>query len=226
MRRFGPYILTLLILVGVLIDKPLFAVPAAAANRYHENVRTTVQSLPPVFGAWLGVDAPVPQAAIQILHPNVILSRRYRNMDTEETVTFLLVQVKDARDILGHYPPVCYPAQGWTLRTKTPVQWKDFNATVDGMEYDFDRDRMDSASRLTVENFLLLSDGRRCRDMTEIETVAHSPFPRLFGAAQVQLVFDSDVAPQRRAEIVEEFIRMIRPAMEAIARGDSNATGS
>jgi hypothetical protein len=215
--------LTLSILGAVVAEKSIFSVSAAEAGTYHAQVLSAVQSLPPVFGAWLGVDVPVPPAAVQILHPNVILSRRYRNIETEEQVTLLLVQVRDARDILGHYPPVCYPAQGWTLRSKSSTLWKDFNSQINGTEYHFDRDRLDSASMLTVENFLLLSDGQRCPDMTEIETVAHSQFPRLFGAAQVQVVFDTEVAPDRRNTIVEEFIRMIHPAMDAIAKGERYA---
>ena len=36
-------------------------------------------------------------------------------------VSLLLVQVRDARDILGHYPPVCYPAQGWRVRERGEI---------------------------------------------------------------------------------------------------------
>mgnify|MGYP007071125856 CR=1 FL=1 len=31
-----------------------------------------------------------------------------------EQVNVAVVQCRDARDMGGHYPPICYPGQGWT----------------------------------------------------------------------------------------------------------------
>jgi hypothetical protein len=219
-------ILTFAVLAALIVDDFFIRPKVALAEAYHDYVRATVESLPEVFDGWLGKDVPIPRAAIAILHPNVILSRSYRNITTGEEVTFLLVQVKDARDILGHYPPVCYPAEGWSLVSKADESWADATKPLDGEEYSFERDRLSGSQTLTVDNFLLLPDGTRCRDMKQIVSASQSRLHKLFGAAQVQVVFQNTLTPQRRTEIVEEFIRFSRPALDAIGTGNRYASNS
>src|SRR5688572_8658902 len=104
---------TVLVLLALLGDRALLRMAPAETEPYHAAVRAAVAAIPQVSGNWVGKDVPVPDAAVQMLHPNVIFSRRYQNLSTNETVAVLLVHVRDARDVLGHYPPVCYPGQGW-----------------------------------------------------------------------------------------------------------------
>ena len=214
-----PYAATLLILLALLGDRALLRMTPAQTEEYHASVRDAVGGLSPVVGSWVGMDVPVPEAAVQMLHPNIILSRRYQNLATDEAVTLLVVHVRDARDVLGHYPPVCYPGQGWKTQSATPTDWKAGELTFHGTEYDFHRDRLEGGSRLFVNGFMILAGGVTCRDMEEIELAAQDRQRKFFGAGQVQFVHDARTTPQRRREIVEEFLQSAEPALRAIMAG-------
>jgi hypothetical protein len=214
--RALPYAATAMVLLALLADRTLLRMAPAETDAYHASVRDAIAALPTVTGSWIGVDTPVPEAAVRMLHPNIILSRRYQNLSTNETVTVLIVHVRDARDVLGHYPPVCYPGQGWKTQQATPVDWNVANLTIRGTEYEFGRDRLEGASRLYVDNFLILAGGETCRDMDGVELAAQDRSRKFYGAGQVQLVHDGRTTPQRRREISEEFLKSTEPALHAI----------
>jgi hypothetical protein len=214
--RALPYAATAMVLLALLADRTLLRMAPAETDAYHASVRDAIAALPTVTGSWIGVDTPVPEAAVRMLHPNIILSRRYQNLSTNETVTVLIVHVRDARDVLGHYPPVCYPGQGWKTQQATPVDWNVANLTIRGTEYEFGRDRLEGASRLYVDNFLILAGGETCRDMDGVELAAQDRSRKFYGAGQVQLVHDGRTTPQRRREISEEFLQSTEPALHAI----------
>ena len=217
--RMLPYSATLLVLFVLLGDRTLLRMSPAQTDDYHASVKAAVEALPAVTGAWVGMDSPVPEAAVRMLHPNIILSRRYQNLSTNESLTVLLVHVRDARDVLGHYPPICYPGQGWKTVAATPIDWKAGALAVKGTEYEFSRDRLEGGSRLYVDNFLILAGGETCRDMDGVERAAQDRQRKFFGAGQVQFVHDARTTPQRRREIVEEFLKCSKPALQAIAGG-------
>ena len=114
--RTLPYSATVIVLLALLGDRMFLRMSPVQTDEYHASVKAAVEAVPTVVGSWVGIDTPVPEAAVRMLHPNIILSRRYQNLSTNETLTVLLVHVRDARDVLGHYPPVCYPGQGWRAR--------------------------------------------------------------------------------------------------------------
>src|SRR2546423_7112207 len=112
------------------------------AEPYHARVRKAAEDLPIRIGEWAVLNpndkGDVPKEAVTLLRPNVIFCRKYTNMSSGRTVTFLLVQCGDARDLVGHYPPVCYGNQGWTLRQKVARDWEiDGDLKIFGMEYEF-----------------------------------------------------------------------------------------
>lgn len=205
MRKISVYIAALAVMGALGAERLLFRPSGEFAHAYHERVRHAAQQIPVSFDGWVGIDVPIPAAAIEILHPNVILSRMYQNLDTGERVALLLVQVTDARDILGHYPPVCYPAQGWSQMQSTPREWHCDQLPIAGTAYEFARERFDSVSTLSVLNVLFLPGGKSCRSMNEIESQAQSRREKFFGAGQVQLVTEKPLTPGREAEIFEKF---------------------
>src|SRR5688572_23609198 len=122
--RRWPIAVTLLLLGGIALDQALFRVPAANAAPYHALVQAAAAKIPFHIDTWFGTDIPVPPAATKLLKPNVIVSRRYAEMLTGRRVDFLLVQCTDARDIVGHYPPICYVTHGWTQESAEPRDWE------------------------------------------------------------------------------------------------------
>ena len=218
--RFGPIVATAIVLLALLGDRALLRSAPAHAEGYHNAVQAAARELPAVCNSWLGVEVPVPQAAVKMLHPNVIISRRFHNISTDETVTMLLVHVKDARDVLGHYPPVCYTGQGWTLESARPVEWSGEQRVVQGTQYEFRRERDHVGTRLVVDNFFVMRGGAICRDMDAVEAAAQDRQRKFFGAAQVQFVHPGSVSPQRRRQVVQEFIRFMEPTFVAISAGE------
>src|SRR5579884_1718328 len=107
--------LTLSLLGGTLADRLKFHTPGPDAGRYHQLVQDAGATVPREIGDWKADgDSPLPPAAIALLHPNLVISRHYENSKTGHSVEFLLIQCSDVRDLLGHYPPRCYPANGYT----------------------------------------------------------------------------------------------------------------
>ena len=221
-RKTIPLIATTVVLLALLGDKLFLRMSPAQADSYHATVKSASEALPMAFGSWLGLDVPVPEAAVRMLHPNKIISRQYRNIATDETVNFLLVHVRDARDILGHYPPICYPGQGWKMDSKSPMDWSREMHAVAGTEYQFTRDRMEGNSRLIVDNFLITRGGLTYRDMDGVELAAQDRQRKFFGAGQVQIVHGSATSPERRRQIVEEFLKFLEPTLQAISDGQQH----
>ncbi len=215
---------TLLVFAALALDKTLLRPPAAIADAYHDEVRKAAEAVPRHFGPWLGVDVPVPPAAVRLLKPNAIVSRRYTNIATGEAVSFLVVQVRDSRDILGHYPPVCYPAQGWTRRATQPMEWNGATQEFPGTRYGFDQEGLEGGVRITIDNFLILPDGTICPDMNAVESMAQDRVRKVFGAAQVQLIYNASVSADRQTQITEEFLRFFQPVVNAISGGERHVT--
>ena len=186
---------------------------------YQAHVREVAAQTPMAFGHWVGQNLEVPPEAKAQLHPNVILSRRYHNTYDGHYVDLLLVQCWDVRDLIPHYPPICYPGRGLSQASlPQPMDWPVGNLTVTGTEYQFEAISFQTDKLTIVDNFMILPDGRTCREMTEVRReVALNT--RFFGAAQVQFVFESDVSTQEREKICIEFIKAYQPLIDAIGSG-------
>ena len=221
LRRLLPPLLTLCVLGGIVAGARANRSLASAALAYHARVRQAADAAPFRIGTWFAEDTPVPQAAVAMLHPNVIVSRRYREIQSGQSVSFLLVQCSDARDILGHYPPVCYVAHGWTHRASSVRNCQIDDLSIETMEYDFTQAKLEQESRLIIENLMILPDGTICRDMDGVDRIARDRRLRYFGAAQMQLVCPADMPATQREDLLREFVRGYRTIIDAIRRGEA-----
>lgn len=213
-RLIAP-LLTLGLLAGVAVDT--FSRPQPEdAEPYHQRVKQAEKDLPRIIGDWIGDDVPATESAIELLKPNVIYQRAYVNSKTSQRVNVLIVHCKDARDIYGHYPPVCYPAQGMEQRASRPMDWDVAGHRLTGMEYEF-AGRGFSSRGIVVDNLILMSEGQVLRDMEEVGRTAWDYLKRFYGAAQLQVVFqDTEISDERRREIFRTMVRAHMPIVEAI----------
>jgi hypothetical protein len=158
----------------------------------------------------------VPAAAFSLLQPNLVLARRYRDINTGHSVTLLLVQCMDARDIIGHYPPVCYPGQGWSELESIPRNWAVEDLSITGTQYRFSTSRPGRAATIVVDNFMVLPGGGFCRDMEGVHLAARDRRKRQWGVAQVQLVSDGGMSTAQRQEAFARLVGAARPLIDQI----------
>lgn len=194
------------------VPKPVDAQP------YLDRIRQVASQIPMNIGDWSGTDVPIPQAAVTMLSPNVVLSRRFINVASGLQADVLLVQCGDARDMLAHYPPECMVNAGWTLADAKSRDWRLGRLPITGTEYQFVINSLDRNESVVVDDFMLLPDGRIARNMTGIEQIAASVSQRYFGAAQMQILMPSNVPQAQRDQAMLELLQPFAPAMNAILR--------
>ena len=195
-----------LLLVGIGFEIRRRGPPDDAAV-HHERVRRVADSsIPYSFGPWIGRDVPVMAGTEDILHPNVLVQRDYENMRTGERVSVLFVQSMDARKLLGHYPPVCYPAHGLVPGPAVAMEADLEGHRIPHMRYAFSRTDIESASAIVVDAFLVLPGGGIVRDMASMDRAAADASKRHLGGAHFQVVTDASLPSARRDEIFREFV--------------------
>ena len=177
----APLLAACLLLAGAGVDR--LASPAAGdAVPYLKAVRDACDATPKRLGPWWATDVPVPASAVTLLRPNALLSREYVNLDNGAKATFLLVHCGDARDILGHYPPVCYPSAGWVEQSREPKQWSVNGISIPGFEYRFAAVPASGLPSLVVMNTMLLPDGRLSRGHGRSPENSVAPSPPVVGS--------------------------------------------
>jgi hypothetical protein len=215
----APVAVTVCLLVGVLVDRFLFHTAPADAAIYHDRVAAAGGVLPYNVGAWIGVDLPPSEGAVSLLQPNLLLTRRFEHIGSSESATFVLVHCRDARDLIGHYPPICYGNQGWVSASVTPLEFEVQGLKVPVTRYQFKSSRLGKATDICVDNFMVLPDGEICPDMDGITRTAQNTRSKFFGAAQVQLVSDASLRESEREALFRELIAASRPLIATIGSG-------
>jgi hypothetical protein len=204
-------------LLGAGVNRLMLPKPKAAGP-YHVRIAAAAKAIPLRVGDWVGTDIEQPEVVDEQLHPNVLISRSYTNISTGHRVSLLLVQCPDVRYLVPHYPPVCYPGRGLSLRRSEAVDWSADGLKVAGTRYEFESNTFHSPKLTVVDNFIVLPDGRICRNMDGVEREIGLA-NRYFGAAQVQVVFDAGTREGERSKITEQFIVMFKPLIDEIRSG-------
>ena len=181
---------------------------------YHARIQAIAPSrMPYSVGDWLGKKVLPPAAAVELLRPNVIETREYQNLRTGESATVMFVHCSDARDLAGHYPPICYPANGLTQDAAESRDWTVGGIAIKGTRYRFSGSGLSAASKTVVDNFMLLPTGTIGRDMSDIRALAGDNRLHRLGAAEVQVVTDGTMSDERRDEV---FRTLVEPTVTLI----------
>jgi hypothetical protein len=215
-------VVSVLMLIGMLAEARTHVQPTEAAPHL-QRCANAVAAFPYVIdtnnGSWTGKDTEMPTPAIQLLRPNAILSREYRNGQRKQVVEFLIVDCSDARDLQGHYPPNCYPALGESElmdQRKTRI-WHLPHMDVTGMEYHFAPKSLTDSEQV-VYNFFVMPivpaltvshkelDGKICPDISSVYTSGEDYQRRYYGAAEFQLVTGPQMKPQDRDEALIDLL--------------------
>ena len=191
----------------------------AEAEPYHDHVAQIASTIPYRIGEWVGTDQELPREAYELLQPNVLFSRRYENQQTGEWATFLLIHCKDARDLAGHYPPICYPAHGWSQDDTEPMHENINGLEITGYQYRFSYHQPQGISRMVIRNFMVMPDGRILPDIRGVRRAAADYTSRFYGAAQIQLVTSDRMTERRRSEVFQQIVGANLDVVEAIRGG-------
>lgn len=164
---------------------------AENAAPFHAAVAASVESIPLNVGTWEGTVQVMPQAAQALLRPNASMCRAYRDSTTGREVNVVLIQCKDSRDMAGHFPPRCYPANGWAESSaQRQLQMKVGDAEIPVTRYEYERIGFGHSRKLAIYGFFVLPGKGIVTSMTEVYRASEFYNARPFGASQVQLVVD------------------------------------
>ena len=200
----APPLLCVGILGGIAAQKSTHVQPKDAAA-YHARAKDEIEKFNYTIGntesgIWVGQDIEPTTAAVRLLRPNKIFSRRYTDTSARGDryvsgmCDVLIVQCRDSRDMVGHYPENCYPNSGETLLDKRNRDWQVGSELITGTEYTFERYRQGQPIRRCVYNFFVVPRSGIMRDIKAVNRAAEDYQWRHFGAAQFQFVFQADEA--------------------------------
>ncbi len=201
-NRCGPWVAFVFAAGAVLAMPQPPAVDAGVILR-HAKIERALATVPLRVGDWIGEERPLTPAAVELLRPNAALSRSYRRIGDSASIAVSLIHCSDFRDMAGHYPPVCYPAHGWSLRPEDAARDVDLDdekqvissLRIDGVGtfstrcYRFSRlgDAI-TEFKITVLNAFILPDGSWVNDLGAIRDAASKRRLAGEGVAQLQLV--------------------------------------
>ena len=198
--------LSITLLIGVGINAAVRPNPTDATF-FHEQAKDIIKSLPLRIGNWEGREQEIPASAIKLLQPNAIISRTYTNRITHQVVSLLIVQTKDARDMVGHYPPICYPANGYKQTQEHPIDWNIDGVQMHGTDYSYQMLKNKTIVKLNVVNFIIMPNGEVAADMNQLNRAAADYTRHFDGAAQIQLVTTENYTNEQRETIFKELIQ-------------------
>lgn len=209
-----------LVLLAVMGGAAMMRPGPADAEPYHQRVRDAAEQMPYRIDDWTGTPVEAPRQAVELLKPNVLVSRSYKHEKTGERVEFLLVHCKDARDMAGHYPPICYPAHGWEAEGAEPADWRVNGVHITGMQYRFSYHRpLHGTTRIVIDNFMIMPDGEFLRQIDGVYNAAADYTLHFYGAAQIQLVTTDRMSDERRRELFHKFIGANLDVINALRSG-------
>jgi hypothetical protein len=227
MRSRGAILASPLLCLGVLAAVAADNaghLPPREATAYHNRIRGAVEAYPYVIGSWVGKDCAVPQAAVKLLRPNIILSRQYISEDPATgsviEAELLIVHCTDSRDMTGHFPPICYPANGQPLLEQRGFSLMCGDVPVKGTEFIFDcHEERSGWSRKSVYDFFVVPRRGVVPHITDVRAAGADYQQRSFGAAQFQVVMNADLPPEQRDVIFttlvgadSELIKLLNPS--------------
>jgi len=180
-------------------------------------------------GGWEGTNLPnLPPQAVALLHPNFYLNRAYSNRMKGWQVSLLLIEAEESRDMMGHYPPNCYPGNGWQKVSETKAsnvqdgaaEWIVGKLRIKGTEYEFTRIEGGQEQHLWVRDFFILPNNTFYADLATFGRAAADFSVRPYGATQVQVIYNQYYSPEDRERIFESLILAHMDLIDAMRSKD------
>lgn len=194
----------------------------AEAAAHLERVAAVIDAAPYRIGRWIGRDVEPTQAATNLLRPNRILQRTYTDPDDGSWFSVLIVHCRDARDMLGHYPPNCYPASGWAEAGARDVSWEGSGVSAaPARAYEFRRRRGVERDGLVILGLFATPFGatRLGPGLELVDEASRSRVDTAWGVGQVQVITTDAADEAERAEMWAAARTALAPVLDAMTRG-------
>ena len=205
------------LVAGIAAEQVYWGTEPGDARPFHARIAAGAEAIPVTSGPWIGRDVPVPTQAQNVLNATAIVSRTYQQLTDGRRVGLLLVHVQDNRNLLGHYPPRCYPNQAWEQLSAEPAAWAVDGEEYRGVRYEFRPPGVaGQAPPVTILNFLTAPGGVTLRDMDELEALVSDRSRLHYGAGQLQLLFYGGEDRATQDEVMAQFLRLSRPMLAAM----------
>ena len=220
-RTYAPVISAGLLLV-LAVTRFWMETPSADTTEYMARVAERIDAMPYRIGRFIGVNAEVTPGAVELLQPNRILQRRFRDPTTGEQFSLVIVHCKIAKDMAGHFPPNCYPRAGWVATEKADtVSLEAADTIVNASLYHFSLDSGLLPTQIDILNFFVVPSGpqRYGSDMRLIDLASRSASGSRLGAAQVQIITPRGMDQATRESIWAQAIDVASPVLTEIAGG-------
>ena len=212
--------LTLSVLAALFLSGGLGQGPPVGADRYFTEVASVIEQVPYQIDSWVGVNLPLTEVAVKMLRPNKVLRRTYHDPLRGSKVSLSIIHCTDIRDMLGHHPPVCYPAHGWHLESKQAREIVIGGATQEANQFDFSRLNSGSREAIRIISFFVTPgvDGV-ISEMYAMERASKRSGLAGLGAAQVQIVMPLSQSNEATSEMVTKILQTIQPVIDTIGKG-------
>lgn len=214
--------LTVLVLLGLSAALPNRTTFTPDSEHRKAEVAAALNAVPYFIGRWVGEDREVTREAQQLLRPNAIFSRWYQSPG-DAGLHVLVVHCSDARDMIGHYPPICYPASGW-LPLNVPDN-VDIELTVNGAvlpvrQYMFQRiGEGGRENTIRIFNAFILPDGTVTRQIDDINRQSERLAVSVQGVAQLQVITAASVPVHSAVEAANELLGGMDVMFDALGVG-------
>lgn len=209
--------LSALLLLGAAADRASLA-PPIDPTAYHQQICALAGAVSWNQSDWYAVEQPTQERVGTWIHANIFRDILLTNALTGHSVNLLIEHCDDARDLIPHFPAVCYPSRGMDTMGVWNRDWKVGDMTIQGTEYLFDQNEFQAGGSLIVDNFMILPTGQFCREMKEVKRELPVA-DRYVGLAQFQIVFPATIPQAQREADLRQILLPCCDLIRAIRHG-------
>lgn len=225
----SPYV-ALAVLLAIVSSHGMIGgtVDRQAADARVREVGARMAELPYRLGDWVGRDVQLPAAALEILHSAAVVSRSYTHLRSGQQARLAIVYCGDARDMLGHHPPVCYPRSGWnTVRIDGDPRPAALEFEIDGRAvranlYRFEKpDGAGLERQITILGFFALPGVGMTPEDARVRESSTSRSRSALGVGQIQVLLDGHPSVDEVRAVAINVLSSLPPGTFRILLGES-----
>lgn len=224
LRPWAP-MFTAVVLVSMILIGGFNADPPPGLERYVARIKAAVEAIPYRIGNAVGVDEPPSSGVATVLRPDAVLERRYTDIASGDSFGLTIVHCTDARDLLGHYPPVCYPAGGWIAAGIQHLTLRTGAMPIPACLYAFTRNGPAEQTRVNVVSFFVLPGPPQgpgaVDDMDRVAAASRSTMGTALGVSHIMLAFTGAPRSDSIAAVADRALDSLQPVIHTLLEGAS-----